>query len=146
MDRTVTITLTKQQYENLVKQGHIEKKKLTEEELNDIANRINGGIDIPFIGEEAEFKLIRRAVEILDNNLYNYLPDDYYIMIRDIEDGIGQAEADVLIDRLSKICNKVIDIPFLDEDSEYHIINAFIRILIVSMKEGKKLLSSKPKY
>ncbi len=66
----------------------------------------------------------------VDRFLYDYLPNETYSLIRDTISGISDAEAKRLSNRLSKLANDKIDIPYIPEKFEYIAIRFVIGSII----------------
>lgn len=96
----------------------IHRNKMTEEEIIDLAKRLNEKINIPIIDETKEEKIFVKIILKIDNFLYDNLPNEFYDLMRSTENGIDDSEAVHLITRLTKMANDKINIPILSEKAE----------------------------
>ena len=71
----------------------------------------------------------------VDNFLYDNLPNEFYDLVRSLDEGIDDSEAKRLIKRLSKLANKKVDIPYLPEAVEYVAIRLVIGVIINSARK-----------
>lgn len=129
-----TITeLSEEQFKGLLDEyfAPAEKRsKMDEEEVKDLAKRLNEKIDVPIINETGEEKILIKIVIKVDRFLYDNLPNEFYDLARSLDKGIDDAEAKRLIKRLSKLANKELDIPYLPESAEYVAIRLIIGVII----------------
>ena len=91
---------------------------------------MNEKIDVPFIKETKEEKILIKIVLKVDTFLYDNLPNEFYDLIRSLDDGIDDEEAKRLVVRLSKLANDKIDIPYIPEPAEYVAIRFVIGVII----------------
>lgn len=125
--------MSDEQFTQLVSEYHAPAEKrqmLTNAESNDIAKRLNDKIDIPIITEGMEQKVLLKIVLKVDRFLYDHLPNEFYDFVRSADHGIDDAEAEKLLDRLSKLANQKIDIPYLPEQMEYLAIHYILSVII----------------
>ncbi len=108
----------------------VKRTKMTEEEIRDLAKRLNEKINVPIISETGELKILIKIVFKIDRFLYDHLPNEFYELVRDLDKGINDKEAKRLIRRLSRLANKHIDIPYIPEQFEYVAIRFIIGIVI----------------
>ena len=106
------------------------RSKMSEGEIVDLAKRLNKKINVPIINETGEEKILIKIVIKVDRFLYDYLPNEFYDLVRSIDKGINDDEAKRLIKRLSKLANKEIDIPYVPEPMEYIAIRLIIGVII----------------
>jgi len=128
--------------ERLVKVSNdmFEKKHmLTDEQITKIANKINEHINVPFLKEEKEFVAFFKIIKLIDQKLYNLLPNEYYEFIHDASDGISRNEAIRIAERITPIINKLIDIPIISEEQEKFLISFVLKIIINATIKDKKL-------
>ena len=119
------------------------RSKMTEEEIKDLAKRLNKKINVPLISDTGEEKILIKIVLKIDHFLYDNLPNEFYDLIRSIENGIDDTEAKRLIKRLSKLANTHINIPYISERMEYIAIRFIIGIIINSARNKWDLASAK---
>lgn len=132
MTQTVA-ELTTQEFLLLVDEFHAEPKKrskMTEEEIKDLAIRLNDKIDVPLIQETGEERILIKVILKIDTFLYDHLPNEFYDVIRSSDRGISKKEAKRLVRRLTKLANKKIDIPYLPELVEHFAIKFVLGIVI----------------
>lgn len=125
--------LTTGEFKNLLDDYFVEDKerrKLTEAEVRDLAERLNKKIDVPILNETGEEKIIIKIVLKIDRFLYDNLPNEFYDLIRSLDQGIDDDEARRLIKRLAKLANEKIDIPYLPEPVEYIAIRFLLALII----------------
>lgn len=137
MTRTVA-ELTTQEFITLSNDFYAEPKKrrnMTEEEIRDLAIRLNEKIDVPFIQETGEERILIKVILKLDTFLYDHLPNEFYEIIRSTDRGISDKEAKRLIRQLTKLANDKIDIPYLPEIVERIAIKFVIGIVIRSARQ-----------
>jgi hypothetical protein len=112
-----------------------ERQKLTEAEILAIAKKLNKKINVPLIRETKEENILIKIVLRVDNFLYDNLPNEFYDLLRSIEDGIDDEEAKRLINRLSILANDKIDIPYIPERWEGIALRFIIGIIINAARE-----------
>jgi hypothetical protein len=112
------------------------RQRLTPEEIQMVSEKINKRIDIPFIGEEREGRILAKIVLELDSFLYDNLPNEMYDLIRSTEDGIDDEEANRLIASLTTLANSKINIPYIPEQLEYFVIRLIITWVFKAMRKG----------
>lgn len=113
--------ITHEEYNSVVGDFYAEpihRNKMTEEEIIDLAKRLNEKINVPIIDETREEKIFIKIVLKIDNFMYDNLPNEFYGLMRSTEKGIDDTEAIQLISRLTKLANNKINIPFLSEKAE----------------------------
>ncbi|WP_043319512.1 hypothetical protein [Microbulbifer sp. HZ11] len=106
------------------------RQKMTEEEIRELAVRLNDKVDIPLVWETAEEKILIKVVLKVDTFLYDNLPNEIYDLVRSLDKGITESEASRLINRLSVLANKKIEIPYIPEAAEYIAIRFVIGVII----------------
>ncbi len=137
--RTVA-ELTTDDFKNLLSEFYAvpeKRSKMTEDEIKDLAQRLNKKIDVPLIKETGEEKILIKIILKIDNFLYDNLPNEFYELVRDVDRGIDKKEARRLVRRLTKLANDKIDIPYLPEVAEYVAIKFIIGIIIKSARKYK---------
>lgn len=125
--------LTTLQFTNLLDEYFAppaKRSKMTDQEVKNLAKKLNKKINIPLIRETKEEKILIKIVIKIDRFLYNNLPNEFYDLIRSLEDGIDDDEAKRLIVSLSKLANDKINIPYIPEKMEYIAIRFIIGIII----------------
>lgn len=130
--------LTTEEFMVLLDDFHAEPKqrnKMTEEEVKDLAIRLNEKINVPFIDETGEEKILVKIVFKIDTFLYDHLPNEFYDVIRSADRGISDKEAKRLVRRLTKLANEKIDIPYLPEVAEKIAIKFVIGLVVRAARE-----------
>ena len=117
--------------------------KMTLEEIKDLAQRLNGKVDVPIINETKEEKILIEIGMKVDTFLYDNLPNEFYDLVRSVEDGIDEDEAKRLIKRLAKLANEKIYIPYLPEKMEYIAIRFIIATIINAARKNWDLAKAK---
>jgi len=113
----------------------LKRSKMSEQEIKDLAERLNKKINVPLIRETKEEKILIKIVIKIDRVLYETLPNELYDLVRSLDRGIDDDEAKRLIKRLSRLANKHIDIPYIPEALEYVAIRFVIAIIIKSARK-----------
>ncbi len=133
------ISLTKEQFEKVIAEYYAkdeQRKRMTHEEVESLAKKVNKEINFPIIGEEREGKILVKIIVKVDNFLYDNLPNEIYDLFRSLKDGISQEEAKLLARRLAKLANKKIDVPFIPESLEFVLFNLIIGLIVNAMRKN----------
>lgn len=141
---STVLTLTEPQFDLILKDYFAEgqeRKRLTNDEAKVIANRLNKEINIPFVDEEGEAKVLIKIVLKIDRFLYNSLPNELYDAVRSVENGLDEEEVRNLSHRISRLANKKIDIPYLPEVVEFFILNFGVRLILKALQKQVSILS-----
>lgn len=112
------------------------RSKMTEEEIKDLAVRLNNKINVPLVNETREEKILIKIVIQIDRFLYDNLPNEFYDLVRSTDKGIDDDEAKRLMKRLSRLANKHIDIPYIPEAMEYCAIRFVIGLVINAARKS----------
>lgn len=112
---------------------------LTDEQVNALATQVNGAVNLPLLGEQAEFRVFAKVVRLIDMKLYETLPNEYYELVNDASNGISEEDASKMEERFTTVLNKKVDIPFISEKKEQIIIGIVIGQIIRAMVKGFKL-------
>ena len=113
------------------------RTKMTQDEIKDLAERLNRKINVPLINETGEEKILIKIILKIDTFLYDNLPNEFYDLIRSTDQGIDGKEAKRLVRRLSRAANDKIDIPYLPEFAEKF---AFRFVIGMVVKAARKNL------
>jgi ribosomal protein S13 len=138
-----TLTLDKQSVERINADMNEKVEMLSDEQVNAIAEMVNNAVNLPLLGEKTEFVVFAKIVRMLDSKLYELLPNEYYELINDASNGITEEEAAKMEERLTKLLNEKVNIPFISERKEEILIGIVIGQIIRAMVKGFKL-SEKP--
>lgn len=98
---------------------------LTEDQVTEVAAKLNEKVNIPFMSEEAEQGILEKAVSAIDDKLDGVaeeLPEPFGELWENLADGISDEEAEQLVGALTDIINQKVDIPLLSEDQEADLI------------------------
>lgn len=131
--------LTKDQFKELLDEYFAPPEKRTKmscEEIKDLAHRLSRKVNIPLVNETGEEKILIKVVIQIDNFLYDNLPNEIYDLVRSLDKGVDNVEAQRLITRLSILANEKIDIPYIPEPAEYIAIKFIIGVIINSARKG----------
>lgn len=121
------------------------RSNMSDQEIKDLAEKLNKKINVPIINETGEEKILIKVVIKVDSFLYNNLPNEFYSLVRDMENGIDDEEAKRLIKRLSKLANKQINIPYLPEIVEFLAIRLIIGVIINAARKQWDIHKAKNK-
>lgn len=131
------ISLTEGQFKEMLS-GYYAKdelrQRMTQDELQKIAEKVNKEIDIPILNERREGKILLKIILKVDTFLFNNLPNEIYDLIRSLDDGISEIEAKSLVRRLAKLANQKINIPYIPEALEYVLFNFTIALVVNAMR------------
>ena len=134
-----TLTLDKATLEAMNADMNQQNEMLTDAQVNALAQKVNEAINLPILGEKAEFKVFAKIIKLIDRKLYELLPNEYYSLINDATNGISEDEAIRLEDRLTKVLNDHINIPFISEAKEEMLIRLVVGQLVRAMVVGFKM-------
>ena len=116
--------------------------RLTSKEIFEISSFLNESVNIPLLTEGKEQIVFEKIIKMIDDSLYQLLPDEIYDTIHIVSDGITSKEAKIVKIRVSKILNKQIDIPFISEEQEKELISKFLDLIELAIQNGKDLTTS----
>ena len=132
------IELTTKEFEGLLSDFYaepVDRHKMTEEEIRDLAQRLNEKINVPIIDENKEEQIFIKIILKIDTFLYDHLPNEFYDVIRSTDRGIDNKEAKRLVRRLTKIANDKIDIPYIPEFAEQFALKFVIGIVVKAARK-----------
>lgn len=112
------------------------RNQMTEEEIIDLAKRLNERINVPLVKETNEEKILIKVILKIDTFLYDNMPNEFYDLIRSTNNGIDEKEARRLVRRLTKMANNKIDIPYLPEFAERFAIKFVIGLIIKAARKN----------
>jgi hypothetical protein len=136
---TTLANLTTEEFRLLLRDFYaepIKRNKLTLEEINDLAHRLNKKINIPIMNEVKEGKILVKVILKIDTFLYDHLPNEFYDLIRSKEMGIDDNEAKRLVKRLTRLANEKIDIPYLPEAAEHFVLKFIIGMVVKAARKN----------
>jgi sugar-specific transcriptional regulator TrmB len=140
MNMTTVAEMTTDDFRQLLSEFYAKPKKrskMTEEEIKDLAQRLNRKINVPIINETGEEKILIKIILKIDNFLYDNLPNEFYELVRNADRGIDNKEAKRLVRRLTRLANEKIDIPYLPEVAEHFALKFVIGIIVKSARKNK---------
>lgn len=138
---TTVAELTTDDFKKLLSEFYAKPKlrsKMTEEEIKDMAHRLNRKINVPIINETGEEKILIKIILKIDNFLYDNLPNEFYDLVRNTKKGIDKKEAKRLVRRLTRLANQKIDIPYLPEIAEHFALKFVIGIIVKSAQKDQE--------
>jgi hypothetical protein len=130
--------LTTIEFKDLLKDFYAEpvrRNQMTQEEIIDLAQRLNERINVPIIKETKEEKILIKIILKIDTFLYDNLPNEFYDLIRSSDLGIEEKEAKRLVRRLTKMANDKVDIPYLPEFAERFAIKFVIGMVVKAARK-----------
>lgn len=130
--------LTTEEFQLLLKDFYAEpvhRHKMTQDEIIDLAKRLNERINVPIIDETGEEKIMVKVILKIDNFLYDNLPNEFYDLIRSTDKGIDEREAKRLVRRLTKMANDKIDIPYIPEIAEKFALKFVIGLIVKAARK-----------
>ncbi|MCG9580129.1 hypothetical protein L1D13_03330 [Vibrio tubiashii] len=111
------------------------RMKLTADEAKTLAQKLNAEINVPLVSETKEEKILLKVVIKVDTFLYDNLPNEFYDLVRSLDQGIDDQEAERLVKRLTSLANDKIDIPYIPEAGEYVAIKFVIGVIVNSARK-----------
>jgi|SaaInlLV_10m_DNA_1039704.scaffolds.fasta_scaffold41912_2 hypothetical protein len=138
------IKLTENQLIQIKKDMNEKVEMLSDSEVNALAKKVNQAINLPFLKEEKEFIVFVKVIKWIDQQLYELLPNEYYELVKDANDGISKEEAINIEERLTPLINNVVNIPVLTEKHEEKLISLILGLIINAMIIGFKLEEISP--
>jgi hypothetical protein len=113
---------------------------LTEAQMKFIARRLNEKINVPLIGENAEFKLLMMAVRKINRVLEQELPEELIEFLTDLAKGFEPEDDLEEIKRNTVVfLNKEVNLPIIGEDKEEKLITEVVDLLFNAMRKHRKL-------
>ena len=73
------------------------RNKMTQDEVLDLAQRLNKKINVPLVDESGEERILVKIILKIDTFLYDHLPNEFYDLVRDPNRGIDETEAKRLV-------------------------------------------------
>ncbi|HKI89849.1 MAG TPA: hypothetical protein VKA38_12540 [Draconibacterium sp.] len=115
---------------------------LSNEQVTFIAEKINEKVDLPVLGEKAEFAIIKKAVKKVLKLLEDEIPEEYLDFLQDTAKGFDPEQGtniQLIKDNIVEFVNKKVDIPLLGEDTEKEVFSVAVDVLIDAMTKNKRL-------
>ena len=102
---------------------------------------VNSSIDIPVLPESLEGSIFRKAVDLIDEALDTFLPEEIKELAESVKDGIDRDNAKDVVDNLTRFINKKVDIPILNEEQEGKLISIVVDLVVKSLTKSRTLNS-----
>lgn len=112
---------------------------LTPAQLEMIASKLNGWVNLPILSEEKEQVIFVKIVKQVDRYIYKSLPNEIYELIAESTDGITTEEAEMIEDRMAAVINRQVTIPYLTERMEQKVFEFVLGIILSALVKGKSL-------
>jgi hypothetical protein len=112
---------------------------MDQQEQQRIAKIVNALIDIPLVGEEMEQTIFEHAVGLVDRALEDVLPAAFGELLHNAEKGIDKDQARQFANRLVEAVNRRVDLPYLNEEQEYRLLQTVVDPVVKGMLTGKTL-------
>ena len=115
---------------------------LSDAEVEYLAAKLNEKVDVPFLKEGTEHRILAKIVKIVDRYLYKSLPNELYGLIKVATDGLSDNEVEQLTKILSTRANKEVNIKYLPEWVEQEIFEFLIALIVGVMRRNATLMSA----
>jgi hypothetical protein len=100
---------------------------------------VNSVIDIPVVPESLEGSIFRKAIDLIDEALDNFLPKEIQALTESLNQGIERNNAKDFVENLTRFLNKKIILPILTEEQEGKLIGLVVNLLVKSMTKNRTL-------
>ncbi len=112
---------------------------LKPEQKSKIAALVNSSIDIPVVPESLEEAIFRKSIDLIDEALDAFLPQEIQELAESLNQGIERNNAKDFVENLTRFLNKRVDLPILNEEQEGKLIGLVVDILVKSMTKSRTL-------
>lgn len=115
---------------------------LSNEQVVYVAKKINKKVNLPVLGEKAEFAIIKKAVTKVLDILEDEIPEEYFDFLEDTAQGFDPEQGtniQFIKNNIVEFVNKKVDIPLLNENTEKEVFAVVIDVIIDAMTKDKKL-------
>lgn len=115
---------------------------LSNVQVNYLAEKINEKVNLPILGEQAEFALIKKAIYKILDVLEDEVPEEFVDFLEDTAQGFdpGQAvDIELVKNNLVAFVNAKVNLPLVGEETEKKIFSTLADVLFEAMTQGKKL-------
>jgi hypothetical protein len=120
-----------------------QRGKMTDEQAELIAIRLNKVINVPAIPEWLEKIALKAGVIAIDYFLLRNLGDEVYDLLNTVNHGVeDQVELDALIERLAVLADEKINVPLLDGKREARFIYVAVQMIVSALYKGRSLATS----
>jgi hypothetical protein len=100
---------------------------------------VNSVIDIPVVPESLEGSIFRKAIDLIDEALDNFLPKEIQALTESLNQGIERNNAKDFVENLTRFLNKKVILPILTEEQEGKLIGLVVNLLVKSMTKNRTL-------
>lgn len=112
---------------------------LSEYEVNFLAHKASEVIDQPFLDVERDLMIFAKIVKGIDRELFQLLPYDYYMLVKDETEGVSREVAEEIERRVIPIIINEINIPILTDRQKEKIIGIILGLIVKAMIKGFKI-------
>ncbi|MGR3622906.1 hypothetical protein [Pseudophaeobacter sp.] len=112
---------------------------LSTEQHDNIAAWLNKKIDIPFLPDGKELKILRKIVIAVDRNLMKVIPSEYLDGAHDKTFELEDAVADALKEYAVPALLEAIPLPFLRRTLQRKVVNKLVDLLVDAIAEKTTL-------
>lgn len=113
---------------------------ISEAQIQFIVDRANEKINVPILGEKAEGRLIRKAVDKVLKCLEENLPKEIFDFLDSVSDGIEPGmDLEEMKKNTVEFLNKEINLPIVGEKFEAKLFTEVVDLIFNALKKGKKL-------
>ncbi len=135
-------SLTVEEHQAIKKDMDKQFEMLSDAEIEHLAAKLNDKVDIPFLKEGTEHKILAKIVKKVDRYLYKALPNELYGLIKVSTDGLSDDEVEQLTKILSTRANNEVNIKYLPEWVEQEIFEFLIGLIVGAMRRNTTLMST----
>ena len=115
---------------------------LSDAEIEHLAAKLNEKVDVPFLKEGSEHRILAKIVKKVDRYLYKSLPNELYGLIKVATDGLSDTEVEQLTKILSTRANNEVNIKYLPEWVEQEIFEFLISLIVGAMRQNATIMST----
>lgn len=115
---------------------------LSNVQVNFLAEKINEKVNLPILGEKAEFALIKKAIYKVLDALDDEIPEEFLDFLEDTAQGFDPENGtniEQVKNNVVTFINKKVDLPIIGEKTEKKIFETLVDVLLDAMTKGKKL-------
>lgn len=115
---------------------------LSNVQINFVAGKINEKVDLPILGEQAEFAIIKKAINKVLDVLEDEIPNEFVDFIEDTAQGFDPEQGtnvELVKENIITFVNEKVNLPLIGEKTEAKIFSTLVDILFEAMTKGKKL-------
>ena len=108
-------------------------------DITALATELNATLDLPWVPESVEQKWIEWVLA----RVVTVVPEKIVVFLANAADGLSLEEIALAEDEITKLANKLIDIPMIPEGIEEGLIRPVVRQLLTFAQTGKSLTLAK---